>query len=181
VVLQGEHQEPLWPGGVVGSITHCRNYAAAAVARKWAGIVALGIDAEPHTALGAHVVSAVVRPDERAGLVEARAARPDIHWEHVIFSAKEALFKAWWPMTGRRLDFSDAGVTIDPATRNFTAEVHEAYAAGRDQPPPPTRTVVGRWSVDDGLIRTAVVVHVEDHESRPAGHRDHGRYGPAVP
>src|SRR5690242_4153856 len=31
-LLSGGHREPLWPAGVVGSITHCTGYRAAAVA-----------------------------------------------------------------------------------------------------------------------------------------------------
>ena len=41
----GNHREPVWPAGIVGSITHCAGYCAAAVARD-AMVVALGIDAE---------------------------------------------------------------------------------------------------------------------------------------
>jgi 4'-phosphopantetheinyl transferase EntD len=33
-VLSGEHREPLWPPGVVGSMTHCTGYRAAAVAHS---------------------------------------------------------------------------------------------------------------------------------------------------
>ena len=45
-ILRGSRGEPLWPEGVVGSITHCDGYRAAAVARSQE-IVTLGIDAEP--------------------------------------------------------------------------------------------------------------------------------------
>jgi 4'-phosphopantetheinyl transferase EntD len=31
-ILRGAKREPLWPAGIVGSITHCRGYRAAAVA-----------------------------------------------------------------------------------------------------------------------------------------------------
>jgi 4'-phosphopantetheinyl transferase EntD len=32
-IVRGAHHEPIWPNGIVGSITHCRGYIAAAVAR----------------------------------------------------------------------------------------------------------------------------------------------------
>jgi 4'-phosphopantetheinyl transferase EntD len=46
-VLPGEHREPVWPPGVVGSMTHCTGYRAAAVAHS-PDLVTVGIDAEPH-------------------------------------------------------------------------------------------------------------------------------------
>lgn len=48
-ILSGPKREPQWPVDVVGSITHCEGYRAAAVARA-GDVRALGIDAEPHAA-----------------------------------------------------------------------------------------------------------------------------------
>ena len=45
VMVPGPHREPSWPDGVVGAMTHCEGYRAAAVA--WARDAdAIGIDAE---------------------------------------------------------------------------------------------------------------------------------------
>src|SRR5882672_7976907 len=46
-ILRGPKREPLWPPGIVGSLTHCTGYRAAAVARA-SDVLAIGIDAEPH-------------------------------------------------------------------------------------------------------------------------------------
>ena len=45
-ILRGPQGAPLWPAGVVGSITHCDGYRAAAVART-SDIATVGLDAEP--------------------------------------------------------------------------------------------------------------------------------------
>src|SRR5918999_5953188 len=61
-ILPDADGAPRWPAGVVGSMTHCAGYRAAAVAR--AGEVrSVGIDAEPHAALPAEVLDLVVRDD----------------------------------------------------------------------------------------------------------------------
>jgi len=41
----------------------------------------------------------------------------------LLFSGKEAVFKAWFPMTGRWLDFKDAEVTVDPFSGAFNAKI----------------------------------------------------------
>ena len=43
----------------------------------------------------------------------ARAV-PLTHWGRLLFSAKEAVYKAWYPLTGRWLGFEEARLTIDP-------------------------------------------------------------------
>jgi 4'-phosphopantetheinyl transferase EntD len=64
-LLSGPKREPLWPAGVVGSITHCDGYRAAAVARA-SEVAAIGIDAEPHDPLPAGILDRVTLPAERA-------------------------------------------------------------------------------------------------------------------
>jgi 4'-phosphopantetheinyl transferase EntD len=57
-VLPGEHREPVWPPGVVGSLTHCTGYRAAAVAHQ-REVLTVGIDAEPHQPLPPDVAGAI--------------------------------------------------------------------------------------------------------------------------
>ncbi len=137
----GPRGEPLWPAGVVGSITHCARYRACAVARA-DDVHAVGIDAEPDAPLPAGVLAAVTSTDERRAL----AARDlGICWDRVLFSAKEAVFKAWYPLTGQALAFEDADVRIDADGETFTATLRDGELRGR-------------WGVRDGIVATAVVV-----------------------
>ncbi|MFC2577334.1 MAG: 4'-phosphopantetheinyl transferase, partial [Rothia dentocariosa] len=55
---------PTWPAGVVGSMTHCAGYRAAAVgsAKRYAGV---GIDVEPAVPLSAAVQELIVRDEEK--------------------------------------------------------------------------------------------------------------------
>ena len=137
----GPDRAPLWPPGVVGSITHCAGYCAAVVARRdrFAG---LGLDAEPNAALPDGVEALVCTSAERAWL---RTSPPDdgVHWPTLVFSAKEALYKAWAPLTGRWLGFEDAELDIDTRASSFEARILV------DAPPV---TAAGRFVVADGRI-----------------------------
>lgn len=116
---RGEDRAPVWPEGATGSITHCCDYAAAAVSRP-ADVAALGIDIEQHQALPDGIVSMVMTSAE-----VARAAGLDreVHWDRVTFSAKESVYKAWAGLTGRWLDFHDVTLEFSPGSGDFRARV----------------------------------------------------------
>jgi len=145
-IAGGTRGEPLWPAGVAGSITHCDAYRACAVART-CDVRSLGIDAEPHAPLAQGIIDAIAGDDERRAL--AAHAR-GVCWDRLLFSAKEAVYKAWYPLTGRDLGFEDVDVRIDPRGV-FEARllVQHAELPG---------TMRGRWAVGGGIVATAVVV-----------------------
>ncbi len=153
-VPAGERGEPLWPAGVAGSITHCRGYRGAAVART-ADLVTIGIDAEPHEALPEGLLGDVAGPAEVRMLRELSSSVPAIHWDRLLFSAKEAVYKAWFPLAERWLGFEDAVLAIDPRQRAFTARllVPGPLLAGTE-----VSGFAGRWLVRDGLVIAAIAV-----------------------
>ena len=150
-VLPGPNREPRWPDGVVGSITHCRGYTAAAVASRLR-FAALGIDAEEDGALPGGVLGLVATESERSWLAGAGSG---VHWDRLLFSAKESVFKVWYPLTGRWLGFKDAVVTIDPGSGTFCAQllVEGANLGGRI-----VDTFCGRYLIAGGFILTTVSV-----------------------
>lgn len=143
----GPKREPVWPAGVAGTITHCTGYRAAAVV-PLSVLRSLGIDAEPHGPLPDGVEETVTVAAEREMLASLRG-RDGVHWGRVLFSAKEAVYKAWYPVARRWLGFEDARLSIDPAAGTFTAEI---LIDG------PLRELRGRFLVADGLVSTAVTV-----------------------
>jgi 4'-phosphopantetheinyl transferase EntD len=153
-VLPGEHREPLWPPGVVGSMTHCAGYRAAVVAHS-ENLLTLGIDAEPHQRLPPDVLTAIALADEQVQIAELAAAHGAAHWDRILFCAKETVYKAWFPLTRRWLGFHDAAVTIDPAEGTFFARL---LVRG----PTVTGHVLaefdGRWLINDSLVITAIAV-----------------------
>jgi 4'-phosphopantetheinyl transferase EntD len=93
-ILRGPKREPLWPPGVVGSITHF-GYAAAAAMQL--NVLTVGIDAEIDEELPAGVLDQVLVDEERARLAGASRGT---HWDMLLFSAKESIYKAWFPLSG---------------------------------------------------------------------------------
>ena len=153
-IPSGFRGAPRWPEGLVGSITHCDGYRAAAVARLH-DVVALGLDAEPDEELPAGVLDVIALEGERAHLAELFAAEPAIRWDRLLFSAKESVYKAWFPLTRRWLDFKSAQITIDPLHGRFTARL---LVPGPVVARTPLTLLHGRWLADRGMVVTAIVV-----------------------
>jgi len=150
----GERGAPVWPAGVVGSITHCKGYRACAVARS-SEFAAVGIDAEPNAALPAGLVGDIARPEELPWLGRLELELPEVHWDRLLFSAKESVYKAWFPLAKRWLGFEDAVVTVDPSAGAFTAEL---LVSGPPTADGQLRGFSGRWMVRDGIILTAIAM-----------------------
>ncbi len=104
----GADRAPQWPRGVVGSITHGDNWAAALVAPddRWR---ALGLDVERllPAERAQRLQGEILTPAELQRLQDldenARALRISLS-----FSLKESLFKALYPLTLTRFYFHDA-------------------------------------------------------------------------
>ncbi|WP_197373648.1 4'-phosphopantetheinyl transferase PptT [Mycolicibacterium baixiangningiae] len=154
-ILKGDKGEPCWPDGVVGSLTHCEGFRGAAVARR-GDVRSIGIDAEPHGVLPKGVLDAVSLPEERTALA---ALPPGLHWDRILFCAKEATYKAWFPLTHRWLGFEDAHITFDVDSTGQTGRfVSEVLIDPAAESGPPLSSLEGRWSVRDGLALTAIVL-----------------------
>ncbi|GIF06836.1 4'-phosphopantetheinyl transferase family protein [Actinoplanes siamensis] len=149
-VLPGPRGEPLWPAGLVGSITHCAGYRAAVLAES-SVVRTIGIDAEPDEPLTFGVLEAVALPAERKMLTGLAAGHPRVSWDRLLFSAKESVYKAWFPLTSRWLDFEDAELSIDPVGGTFRARLTLTA-------PGAPRCFDGRWLAAEGLILTSVAV-----------------------
>jgi len=100
---------PVWPEGVVGSISHCDTHCAVAVGSV-ARVRSVGIDLEVIGRVSDALWKYTFVADERACLAAAPVAERD-RLATLMFSAKEAFFKMQYPLTGMMLDFTDADVT----------------------------------------------------------------------
>lgn len=165
-IPRGERGAPVWPAGVVGSMTHCDGYRAAALARS-GDVISIGVDAEPHAPLPDGVLETVTLPEERRLLADVTASDPTVCWDRLLFCAKEATYKTWFPLTRRWLGFDEASVSLDPVAGTFVARLLvPGPVVGGEK----VDSFPGRWLVDDGLIAAAIVL------SRTAtGRRQPGR------
>jgi 4'-phosphopantetheinyl transferase EntD len=134
-------------------MTHCAGYRAAALART-TEFRTVGIDAEPHQPLPAGVLTAISLPAERDALADLDRAAPGVHWDRLLFSAKESVYKAWFPLAKCWLDFAEALLRLDPSGV-FHADL---LVTGPSFDGQPLTGFAGRWLVTDGLVLTAIAL-----------------------
>lgn len=161
-ILAGRWGEPIWPRGIVGSISHSQGYCACAVARSQA-FYGIGIDVEQNTPLKPAVVKGITLDEERSRLADLECTAPEINWDVILFSAKETVFKALCPARQEPMEFSDLSIFIDERQTTFEAKcVQEA--------PGKAVTVQGRWRIHGDFVLTAAALpSTEGHEAE-VGH-----------
>jgi 4'-phosphopantetheinyl transferase EntD len=164
-ILPGFGGAPIWPAGVQGSMTHCAGYAAAAVG-SLERISAIGIDAEPDIPLPDGVLDLVATPAELDRLAMTQPDPDSPNWDRLLFSAKEALYKAWFPLVGEWLDHQQAEILFDPLHRTFAALLlRDGLTVDGRQ----VRRLHGRWARSQGILVTAIVLGSGAPDHSPAG------------
>lgn len=154
-ILKGDKGEPCWPDGAVGSLTHCAGYRGAVVGRADA-MRSIGVDAEPHDVLPHGVLDSISLPEERS---ELEVLPEGMHWDRILFCAKEATYKAWFPLTHRWLGFEDAHIVFDvSAAGSEGGFVSKILIDGETLSGPPLTALRGRWAVRNDLVLTAIVL-----------------------
>jgi 4'-phosphopantetheinyl transferase EntD len=148
----GPRGEPIWPAGIVGSITHCAGYRACAVAPASA-LLTIGIDAEVDERLPDGLLADIALPEEQHWIERAADEDPRLNWDRLLFSIKESIYKAWFPLARSWLGFEDASVEIDPSRGSFSASllVPGPTLGGRK-----LDGFSGRWLAADGLLLSAI-------------------------
>jgi len=96
---------PIWPPDIVGSISHESRVAVAAIAPR-RDYSAIGIDIEPAEALPPDLLDLVATPAERAEIGE------DPCHGRMLFAAKEAVYKAVYPLDQTFLDHHDVEISF---------------------------------------------------------------------
>lgn len=114
-IPSGPRRQPLWPAGISGSITHAAGLAAA-VARSGPP---LGLDIEEDAPISPDLWPVICQPDELAALPIAARGTYVRH----VFSAKEAAYKAQFPLTGQLIGFDAMEVRL--AQGGFTARFRQ--------------------------------------------------------
>lgn len=152
-LLPGERGAPGWPAGVVGSMTHCAGYRGAAVGRD-TEVLSVGIDSEPNDVLPEGVLERIALPEELVQLKLLSDAVDGVHFDRLLFCAKESTYKAWFPLARRWLGFEDATITINAdGTFHTRLLVPGPTCDGR-----PLTDLPGRWLTRNGLILTAITL-----------------------
>jgi 4'-phosphopantetheinyl transferase EntD len=96
---------PIWPTGVVGSLSHDSRVAVAAVGRR-RDFSALEINIEPASPLPSELLDLVATPQERAEIGE------DPYHGRLLLAAKEAVYKALDPLDHTFPDHHDVRISL---------------------------------------------------------------------
>lgn len=143
VVPRNHDRSPCWPAGIAGSISHCAGLVAAVVTETTRA-AALGLDIETWAALPADVEEAIRASGD---IPCALVAHPSM----LLFCAKEALYKCYYPVVGRFLDFTDAAVAfraMSPVHGKFQGRLHDPVRSGSDM----ISAIQGRWCIGAGFV-----------------------------
>ena len=143
---------PAWPAGFLGSISHGAGTCVAQAARS-DDFLGLGIDVEASDALGPDLVATIARPDEWPSIMRGAACGRVA--AALCFSAKEAVYKAYFPSTAAYLDFHDVRVEVQWSRRTFTATLLSPDKPGLGG----RRSWHGHFLVAERSLATAVFVH----------------------
>lgn len=146
-ILRGERGMPLWPQDITGSMTHTEGFRAAVVAPK-THVRSMGLDAEPAQPLPREIIGSIARPGEMPQLEQLLNQGVECA-DRLLFCAKEATYKAWFPMTHRWLGFEDAEIDLRPDGTFIS------YLLVR---PTPVPFITGRWMLEDGYVIAATAV-----------------------
>ena len=112
VLRDPQTREPLWPEGISGAITHSGKWAAAA-AGKTSDVSGIGIDLEDlERQVDSRISRHVCIPEEQKWLQECGEDCLEQNLK-IIFSAKESIFKAFFPYTRTYLHFHDARILME--------------------------------------------------------------------
>ncbi|MCB0333554.1 MAG: 4'-phosphopantetheinyl transferase superfamily protein [Bdellovibrionales bacterium] len=117
----GPQNEPLWPKGFIGSISHSNSYACSIVSQQ-NNTLAVGIDIEPlDRILGQDISGRICDNTERAWVKE----NPNQETQRLltVFAAKEAVFKALFPLYQEMFWFDAVSLSWDSAQRRFDAKL----------------------------------------------------------
>ena len=159
-VRRAPTREPIWPSGVVGSITHCAGYYAAAVGLRthWS---AIGIDAEANAPLPEGVLSLIATENERkhlARLEQTRSSDTKVHYDRLLFSVKECVYKAWYPLIRTPLEYSQVSVFLDSFEHTYRVAIHRKDSSCLTG----NCLLKGRFACSDKFILASLCVSLVD-------------------
>ena len=128
---RGGAGEPLWPEGIVGSISHTDGAGVAVVGPK-TEFEGLGIDIERTTrTISEGALKKIALPAERVWITDDPKQQKLRALQ--LFCAKESIYKAYYPVTKKQMTFKDAFVRWEEEHQAFVGtllsdltEVHQA-------------------------------------------------------
>jgi 4'-phosphopantetheinyl transferase EntD len=142
-IPSGPDRGPIWPRGLVGSITHGSDECTAVVGFEEC-FRSIGIDMQMVGSVPQALASKILRWDEAVAL--DRTSRPDdADWPTLHFCLKEAAYKAFHPLYRKVIGFHDMRIAVKTEARHFLATVPSLAA-------PEFTVFEGHYLVQNGCI-----------------------------
>ena len=120
-------REPAWPKSIRGSITHSGGLAAVAVGLK-KDILGIGIDLENISRKINFKISRHICIDDEINWLSKLSPEQALLYLRVIFSAKESIFKCYFPISGKFIKFKDAYVQINIERSEFLFKLSSEFS-----------------------------------------------------
>lgn len=149
----GADRAPIWPSGIVGSITHTEGFCAAVAAERSA-FAALGMDSEVVGRVPPEIWATVCTPQE-SDWVGSLPANERPAAVTLVFAAKEAFYKCQYPLVGEWLDFHDLSLVAgaaDPSRGSWTLRAMRDLAISAHRAGP----WLGRHLFHDGYVTAGI-------------------------
>jgi enterobactin synthetase component D len=122
-LTQGENGEPIWPDQITGSISHSNKWAAAAISTT-KEIMAIGFDIETINRISSDILKRIITDTEKEQL-EKKDKQKAQEYSALIFSAKEAIYKALSKLYNKTLRFKDVSIIPKEDSTKFEIELNE--------------------------------------------------------
>ncbi len=148
-VLAGPDRAPIWPHGILGSISHSDTACIAVLARA-TGCASVAVDVEEDAPLPDDLIDTICTPEEQARLMNVPSQG---HRAKLIFSAKECAYKLQYPLTGATFGFDRIHIDADLDGGTFRAIFRQTTGGF-----PAGSALAGRFAVSGGLIVTAMML-----------------------
>jgi 4'-phosphopantetheinyl transferase EntD len=151
---------PRWPAGTIGSITHTRGFVGAVVALR-RDLRGLGLDAECHAALPDRLrtrIQCCAGEWSAADEATSGATEPG----SLLFSAKESVYKLWFPIIRRPVAFPSIHVELSgPGTIAAPGKIRVRPTEREDRSLPDVAAlgaVHGWWAASTSVVACLVVL-----------------------
>jgi len=153
ILRNPESREPCWPDSIWGSITHSKGFAAVAVGLK-KEISGIGIDLESFSKSIDFKIRHHICVDSELKWLESLSPKQANRALRIIFSAKESIFKCFYPCTKTYLNFKDAAVSVNEAEKKFSFNILKSFPNINLQIFP----IHGRYAEMDKMLLTSVYI-----------------------
>ncbi|WP_240700321.1 4'-phosphopantetheinyl transferase family protein [Sphingomonas gei] len=151
---------PIWPYGATGSISHTDQIAAALVASA-KEVRTIGLDVEQIGAVKSDLWPSLFSGAERTKLAQTSDLFAQSVLATMLFAAKEAFYKAQWPITRQWIDFLEVEVEVRGGNFVVHCQKHTAWEQGTRGP------VLGAFAISDDVVAAVILVRSNHADGQP--------------